>query len=89
MAFRSILEQIKDLSNNPDFLTSNIDENGQQAFQGLRPSVVCHDRYRLVHRWVPEMVLNVQSESPSLCLHKVFKALGNFLSWAVLQVLES
>ena len=28
-----------------------------------RPSVVCYNRYRLAHRWVPEMVLNVQSES--------------------------
>ena len=28
-----------------------------------RPSVVCYNRDRLVHRWVPEMVLNVQSES--------------------------
>ena len=28
-----------------------------------RPSVVCYNRYRLVHRRVPEMVLNVQSES--------------------------
>ncbi|RYX79691.1 hypothetical protein EON70_00745 [bacterium] len=44
--------------------TGDIDENGQRILPIFRPSVVCHDRYRLVHRWVPAMVLNVQSGFP-------------------------
>lgn len=40
----------------------NIDENGQLNETNLKTVGCVYDRYRLVHRWVPEMVLNVQSE---------------------------
>jgi hypothetical protein len=41
------------------------------------------DRYRLVHRWVPEMVLNVQSdfreESSSILLPRFYVIKASFL----------
>ena len=41
----------------------NIDENGQPNTASLETVGCVYDRYRLVHRWVPGMVLNVQSDS--------------------------
>ena len=38
----------------------DIDENGQSNLNNKTVGYI-HDRYRLGHRWVPEMVLNVQS----------------------------
>lgn len=40
----------------------NIDENGQPKNTSLETVGCVYNRYRLVHRWVPEMVLNVQSD---------------------------
>lgn len=55
-----------------------------------RPSVVCYNRYRLVHRWVPEMGLNVQSKSSTLGVSKaecespaVFQYSGCVSIWRV------
>ena len=41
----------------------NTDENGQPKNASLETVGCVYNRYRLVHRWVPEMVLNVQSDS--------------------------
>lgn len=41
----------------------NTDENGQPKNAFLETVGCVYNRYRLVHRWVPEMVLNVQSDS--------------------------
>lgn len=41
----------------------DIDENGQLNKTCLKTVGGVYHRYRLVHRWVPEMVLNVQSNS--------------------------
>ncbi len=41
----------------------NTDENGQPNNTCLETVGCVFNRYRLVHRWVPEMVLNVQSDS--------------------------
>ena len=41
----------------------NTDENGQPNNTCLETVGCVYNRYRLAHRWVPEMVLNVQSDS--------------------------
>lgn len=41
----------------------NTDENGQPKNASLETVGCVYNRYRLVHRWVPGMVLNVQSDS--------------------------
>jgi len=50
-------------NNNLKNTLGNIDENGQINRFCLKTVGYVYNRYRLVHRWVPEMVLNVQSES--------------------------
>lgn len=57
-------------------LLCNTDENGQRFSTRFKTVGCVYDRYRLVHRWVPEMVLNVQSEF--LLLSKVLNALCLF-----------
>lgn len=44
----------------------DIDENGQRFYTCFKTVGCVYNRYRLVHRWVPEMVLNVQSKSMPL-----------------------
>ena len=46
-----------------DYLISgNASENGQRELSPFKTVGCIHDRYRLGHLWVPEMVLNVQSD---------------------------
>ena len=44
---------------------SNTDENGQKYLFSIKTVGRVKYRYRLVHRWVAEMLLNVQSVSSS------------------------
>jgi len=40
----------------------DVGENGQRLSSKVETVGFTENRYRLVHRWVPEMVLNVQSK---------------------------
>lgn len=45
------------------FLCSNASENGQKCLFSIKTVGIIKYRYRLVHWWVAETLLNVQSES--------------------------
>ena len=45
-----------------EFYLGNTSENGQRKLSLFKTVGCIYDRYRLGHWWVPETVLNVQSE---------------------------
>lgn len=47
---------------NYNIISGNASENGQRKLSPFKTVGCIHDRYRLGHLWVPEMVLNVQSD---------------------------
>jgi hypothetical protein len=53
------------------------DENGQHGKTCFKTVGGVYHRYRLVHRWVPETVLNVQSESLMEGCSSISRALRN------------
>ena len=47
---------------NNEIISGNASENGQRKLSPFKTVGCIHDRYRLGHLWVPEKVLNVQSD---------------------------
>jgi hypothetical protein len=53
---------VRNLHGEAQSVWGNADENGQRFFTCFKTVGYVYGRYRLVHRWVPATVLNVQSE---------------------------